>query len=128
MRKERISIKDVSINLTNEKKFLLYGQFLDDFYHAEDNEKKYNLIKDEPKYILDDEIFMCILAGTAEKLAHDYGLETPDWVRKKEYIYDGIYYAFNTKMADYQEYLRQTTADEYKKRNLMLGEGVLTRC
>ncbi len=39
MRKERISIKDVSINLTNEKKFLLYGQFLDDFYHAEDNEK-----------------------------------------------------------------------------------------
>ncbi len=30
-------------------------------------------------------------------------------------------------MTDYQEYLRQTTADEYKKRNLMLGEGVLTR-
>ncbi len=29
---------------------------------------------------------MCILAGTTEKLAHDYGLETPDWVRKKEYI------------------------------------------
>ena len=66
---KRLSIKDVSEQLYLEDEKLLFGQFLDDFYHEETSEGKYNLIKDEPNFIDDKEIFMCILAGTAHILA-----------------------------------------------------------
>ena len=82
---KRLSIKDVSEQLYLEDEKLLFGQFLDDFYHEETSEGKYNLIKDEPNFIDDKEIFMCILAGTAHILANIYALDIPKWVFDKKY-------------------------------------------
>ena len=50
---KRLNIKDVSEQLYSEDEKLLFGQFLDDFYHEETSEGKYNLIKDEPNFIDD---------------------------------------------------------------------------
>jgi len=125
---KRLSIKDVSEQLYSEDEKLLYGQFLDDFYHEESSEEKYNLIKDEPNFINDKEIFMCILAGTAQKLANDYSLDIPKWVFDEKYILKKVYYTLNTKNPKFQEYLRETTPLEYKSRNLFVGETILDRC
>ncbi len=95
---KRLSIKDVSEQLYSEDEKLLYGQFLDDFYHEESSEGRYNLIKDEPNFINDKEIFMCILAGTAQKLANDYSLDIPKWVFDEKYILKKAYYTLNTKI------------------------------
>ena len=125
---KKLSIKDVSEQLYSEDEKLLYGQFLDDFYHEESSEGRYNLIKDEPNFINDKEIFMCILAGTAQKLANDYSLDTPKWVFDEKYILKKVYYTLNTKNPKFQEYLRETTPLEYKSRNLFVGETILDRC
>lgn len=125
---KRLSIKDVSEQLYSEDEKLLYGQFLDDFYHEESSEGRYNLIKDEPNFINDKEIFMCILAGTAQKLANDYSLDIPKWVFDEKYILKKAYYTLNTKNPKFQEYLRETTPLEYKSRNLFVGKTILDRC
>lgn len=125
---KRLSIKDVSEQLYLEDEKLLFGQFLDDFYHEETSEGKYNLIKDEPNFIDNKEIFMCILAGTAHILANIYALDIPKWVFDKKYTLKKVYYALNTKDPKFQEYLRKTTPLEYKSRNLFVGETMLDRC
>ena len=126
--RKHLSIKEISLKLTNENENLLYGQFLDDFYREKDSEGKFALIKDEPNFVQNNVIFMCILAGTAEKLAHDYGLDVPDWVMGSKYILKEVYYAFDTKNPDFQELLKNTTPEEYKRRNLMVGDTMLARC
>lgn len=128
MRNIRISIKDIVILSEENDKTLLYGQFLDDFYHEKDKENKYNLIKDEPAYMPGEDVFMCMLAGAAHKLAKDYGLKIPEWVMKSKYILKNKYYAFDTKNKEFQEYLEKTTPEEYRMRNLIVGDTVLERC
>gem|GEM_PF-557805 len=123
--RERISIKDIVLMSEDEDEDLLFGQFLDDFYHAED---KYSLIEEEPPYREDKKILLCDLAGTAHKLANDYQLSIPDWVFKKRYTSNVIYYAFNTKNPEFQQHLERTTPLEYKQRNLMVGNTSLERC
>ncbi len=124
---ERISIKDIIALSENNDKTLLYGQFLDDFYYEKEKENKYNLIKDEPAHMQGEDVFMCMLACAAHKLARDYGLKIPDWVMKSKYVLKKKYYAFDTKNKEYQEYLEKTTPEEYRSRNLMLGDTVLER-
>ena len=107
---------------------LLYGQFLDDFYYEKDKENKFNLIKDEPMYMQGEDLFMCMLASAAHKLANDYGLKIPDWVMKSKYILKKKYYAFDTENKEFQKYLEKTTPEEYRIRNLIVGDMVLKRC
>ena len=83
---KKISIKDIIVLSENNDKTLLYGQFLDDFYYEKEKEDKYNLIKDEPVYMEGEDVFMCMLASAAHKLAKDYNLIIPDWVMKSEYV------------------------------------------
>ena len=107
---------------------LLYGELLDNFYSATTDEEKWELIKEEPIYNKNHEKFMSMLAGTVEKLARDYDLPIPKWVHKSIYTLKEIYYAFNTKNPEFQKYLKEVTPEEYKKRNLFIGENALERC
>lgn len=122
------SIKAISLLLGKEDEKLLYGQFLDSFYAMQGKDLQGALISVEPIYNKNYTVFMCILAGTVEKLANDYELTVPSWVYKKEYYLDSEYYAFNTKNTEFQEYLKSTTPEEYKKRNLYVGDTMLERC
>ena len=45
---------------------------------------------------------------------------------KSEYVLKK-YYAFDTKNKKFQEYLEKTTPEEYRIRNLMVGDMVLER-
>jgi len=125
---KKLSIKDVSVKINGEDENLLYGQFLDDFYSEKNINNKYNLIKDEPVFDKNNRVFMTVLAGTAHKLAKDYGVKIPEWVFDDKYVLDEVHYAFDTKNIEFQEYLRNTTPTEYKSRNLMSGDTILKRC
>jgi len=121
----RLSVSDVVKLSSKEDKDLLFGQFLDDFYHADN---KAALIADEPPQNDISLWFICFLAGAVHRLANDYHLTIPAWVFKKKYIYPGTYYAFDTKNSDFQKYLAETTPDEYRQRNILVGNNALERC
>lgn len=98
------------------------GNFLDNFYRSSD---KYNLIKDEVDFDQSKILEICLLAGTAHKLANDYGLEVPKWCLK--YKLKNEYYGNDTKNTDFQRYLEETTPVEFASRNLFVGSNVLSR-
>ena len=85
------------------------------------------MIKKEPvKGTLKDSDF-CMLACAAHKLANDNSIEVPEWVFDEKYIMKNPYYAFNTKNKEYQEFLRDTSPEEYTSRNVFYGGNVLQR-
>lgn len=128
MNKIEYSVKSISQLLDKEDEMLLYGQLLDNFYSAKTDNEKMSLIIDEPEYNEQHIVFLCMLAGTVEKLAKNYNLPIPEWVNEDKYVMKNIYYAFNTQNPEFQKYLSETTPDEYKKRNIMVGESMLERC
>ncbi len=128
MNKTEYSVKNISQLLDKEDEMLLYGQLLDNFYSAKTDNEKLLLIIEEPEYNEHHIVFMCMLAGTVEKLAKDFNLPIPKWVNKDKYVMKYIYYAFDTQNPEFQKYLRETTPEEYKKRNIMVGETMLERC
>ncbi len=128
MNKIEYSVKSISQLLDKEDEMLLYGQLLDNFYSAKTDNEKLSLIIDEPEYNEQHIVFLCMLAGTVEKLAKNYNLPIPEWVNEDKYVMKNIYYAFDTQNPEFQKYLSETTPDEYKKRNIMVGESMLERC
>lgn len=103
---------------------LHFGQFLDDFSHAEN---KVALIADEPVWTRDPGRWRFDFAAAAHKLSHDNDLPVPRWALKDEYVAKTPFYAFDTTNPDFQAYLRETTPREYQWHNLFLGENILTR-
>lgn len=103
---------------------LLFGQFLDDFAHAED---KLSLIADEPVWDYDSGRWVYDFAAAAHKLAHDNGLPVPRWALADRYVADEPLYAFDTENPEFQSYLRATTPREYQWHNLFLGNNILSR-
>lgn len=128
MNKIEYSVRNISQLLDKEDEMLLYGQLLDNFYSAKTDNEKMSLIIDEPEYNEQHIVFLCMLAGTVEKLAKNYNLPIPEWVNEDKYVMKNIYYAFDTQNPEFQKYLSETTPDEYKKRNIMVGESMLERC
>lgn len=128
MNKIEYSVRNISQLLDKEDEMLLYGQLLDNFYSTKTDSEKLSLIIDEPEYNEQHIVFLCMLAGTVEKLAKNYNLPIPEWVNEDKYVMKKIYYAFDTQNPEFQKYLSETTPDEYKKRNIMVGESMLERC
>jgi len=100
--------------------------FLDEFYAANDEEKKVLLIDEPNQDFLDNEQY-CTLAAAAHKLSNDYGLGVPEWTMQKKYVMPYPVYAFNASKPEYQTLLKNVTPDEFKIRNLFLGSKILKR-
>lgn len=118
-------VKNVSLDNNNKK--IYFGEWLDDFY-GNPKSLKQLMIDKEPIYYQNDSAFMCYIAASCEYLANIYDLNIPQWVNDDKYIYSGIYYAGNTKILDYQKYLKEHSPIEFSKRNLYVGDNILKRC
>ena len=105
---------------------LAFGQFLDDFRFASD-EEKYNLIANEPTCEGVDRVILCHAAAAVNKLANDSNIDVPLWVYDQAYIMPEPYYAQNTQNIDFQKYLVETSPPEYAARNVFFGDNVLMR-
>ena len=123
MRKNKVTISDAVAyhNFT-----LAFGQFLDDFRTASDDEK-YGLIANEPNREGVDRATLCHAAAAVHKLANDNSLEVPEWVYDPMYTMPEPYYARNVQSAEFQRYLTDTSPPEYATRNVFFGNNVLVR-
>jgi len=118
-------IPEVTAEFDNDFIFA-FCTFLDEFYHADRDEKKL-LLADEPEKGVLDQRQYCTLAAAAHKLANDYRLDVPAWAMQSKFKMPYPVYAFNTSKPEHQEFLRNVTPDEYKIRNLFSGNNVLKR-
>jgi len=98
--------------------------FLDSFKLSDD---KYEMICDEPEAYETDRASLCILAAVAHKLSNDYSLDMPEWIDKELYIMPYPIYSFDTKNREYQQYLIETSPDEFACRNIYFGANAIER-
>lgn len=125
--RKRQPLKAIAENCKAEDIQLLFGQFLDDFKHA-DAIKKEALIEDEPEWIdQEDGRWNYILAATAEALAHEACIDVPIWAKDRKYISPAPIYGGNTKIEGYRRLLEENSLPEFSARNLFMGENVLAR-
>ena len=126
-----LTIKEISELRYENDEDLLFGQFLDDFRYEESD--MYALIKDEPLNEKESELFSCILAATAHKLANDNDLPVPEWVFKRKYVYVREFYPCidddddGDDIKDFRQHLKATSPYEFAQRNLFFGNNVLSR-
>ena len=121
----RLSLSLLAARSAKEDPDLLYGQFLDDFAHAGSKEE---LIEEEPVWKGPNATFwLCVLAATAHKLAHDNSLPVPRWALSERYIAPEPIYGMGTQNPDFQSYLKKTTPMEFRCHNVFLGDNALSR-
>lgn len=118
------SLDDLASSVGIDEMELAFGQFLDDFSHAQD---KMSLIAIEPRWASDPGRWRYDFAATAHKLSHDNNIPVPQWALADEYIAETPFYAFDTEDPEFQSYLRETTPREFRWHNLFLGENILKR-
>lgn len=123
----RLPISTIPTSTETDDVKLLFGQFLDDYRHADLEEKAY-LLRDEPEWMeRQNGRWSYILAATAEALAHEAGIEPPGWVYDTKYVSPVPIYGGDVKLKEYQELLKETALPEFAARNLYMGDNVLTR-
>lgn len=98
--------------------------FLDEFKR---NVNRHEMIASPPQAEDADVVNLCILAGTAHKLANDYGIEIPKWVYDPMYKMPYPTFAYNTKNEEYQEFLMADTPHEFSSRNMYIGSNAIDR-
>ena len=98
--------------------------FLDEFKRSAD---KQEMIASPPKAKGADIANLCMLAGTAHKLANDYGIPIPDWVHNPNFKMPYPFYAFGTKNKEYQEFLLADTPHEFSSKNMYVGANAIDR-
>ena len=123
----RLRIKEIPGFLDKYDFDFLFCTFLDSFYRCKTKEEKGQLIMEEPEKGALKHKELALLASTAHKLAADNGVEIPQWVYDDKYFLKSPVYEFNTKNREYRAYLRETSPQEYKMRNIYYGDNVLMR-
>jgi hypothetical protein len=119
-----MKVKDILIPEADIE--LNIGNFLDSFYHADEQERQAS-IYEEPIYNrgIAWENYAYV-AAMVEKLCNDYGLEAPDWIYKDEYYLQEPWFPPFIK-GKARIYLMLYSPVEFLQRNLYVSENVLSR-
>lgn len=123
---ECVSVSDVA-SLLGIDYVLYYGQFLDDFRHTKQESK--SLLINEPVVCASDrpDYYDAFLAGVCESLAKEADIPVPGWVYENRYYWKDPVFPFNTENPDFQEYLLETTPEEFRVRNIYFGDSLMSR-
>lgn len=127
--KENINdVYKLSINVLKDSDNVLifFGDWLDEFYRSPDSIRQL-MINAEPDYNNDFKLYLCCIAATVDKLSNDYKLDKPSWINNPKYIYEKEYFAGETELEDFKEYLRKSTPIEFSSRNLFVSDNILKR-
>ena len=98
--------------------------FLDEFKRSTN---KHEMIASPPQAEGADMKNLCMLAGTAHKLANDHGISIPDWVHDLSSKMPYPIYVFDTKNKEYQEFLLTDTPHEFSSKNMYVGSNAIDR-
>lgn len=105
-----------------------YGTFLDVFRQTKNIELKKKMIAHPPveNSSVEHHIYAASLAATVEELCKEISIEIPDWVFLPQYILKNPYYHGVTN-PDYQRFLEKNSLPSFKKRNIFVGDNVMSR-
>lgn len=120
------STKEYMRDIAEAGRYNAYGNFLDRFRSAKNNETRQYLIAERPD---DDDLYpidMAKLAATVERLVKEYGLKMPEWVLDEKYILEMPYFA-EAKIPEYRKLLQETALPEFAKRNIFIGDNCMDR-
>jgi hypothetical protein len=108
-----------------ENESILFGNFLDDFYRA-NNEERAKMLIDEPE-AFDNlrSIDYINIAATAHKLANDSGIPVPEWTFKEKYYAKEPY--FPVQNPNLRLIYMFESPTEFKHRNLFVSANALFR-
>jgi len=126
----RANIKRINESITlsdviNHHDFIFaLCSFLDEFKRSENKQK---MIVNPPVGNDLDQEKICILAGTAHKLANDYGVDVPNWVHDPIYKMPHPVFAFHTQNKEYQAFLLKDTPHEFASKNIFHGANAIER-
>jgi len=117
------------VNNINEYSFnmpIFFGDFLDEFYTA-DHEDKQSMILQEPRHYgtISNQIYAYI-AAMVDYLCNKYELLKPDWIFNNSYYLQDPYFAHDFKN-DMRIILLIESPLEFKIRNVFVSENALTR-
>jgi len=98
--------------------------FVDEFKR---NPNRQKMIESPPSSSSAELLNLCILAGTAHKLANEFGITVPGWVHEATYRMPEPYFAYNTQNKEYQAFLLEDTAHEFASKNLFVGSNAIER-
>ena len=98
--------------------------FLDEFKRSDN---RYDMISTPPNGATTCAKNLCMLAGTAHKLANDFGLNIPSWVNDPKYRMPYPVYAFDTQDKAFQEFLISDTPYEFASKNMFVGANAIER-
>ena len=118
--------KEYIHDIQDAGRYNAYGNFLDRFRSARNNETRQFLIAERPD---DDNLYpvdMAKLAATVERLVKEYGLKMPEWVLDERYILSEPYYA-GAKIPGYRKMLQETALPEFARRNIFIGDNCMDR-
>jgi hypothetical protein len=85
------------------------------------------MIESPPQTENSDMVKLCMLAGTAHKLANEYGMAVPDWVHDPSFRMPYPVFAFDTMNKEYQEFLLKDTPYEFSSKNMYVGSNAIER-
>ena len=108
--------------------YLLIGDFLDEFYKAEQMTQQ-AMINEPPagNALENKQEYLSFAAATTHKLANDYELSVPEWVFEKQHYYmQKPFFACNAT-GDLRLLFMYKSPSEFKHRNLFVDENVLGR-
>lgn len=120
-------MRDIDNYTDDNTQRLFFGDFLDEFYRVSDKKDKMAMLEAEPEFNNTENKFMVEIAAAVHKLSDDNNIPAPPWVFEKKYYSDSPIFAFDTKNKKYQDFLINTSPDEYASRNIFLGDNVLRR-
>lgn len=105
-----------------------YGTFLDVFRQTRNIELKKEMINLPPveNGSIEHHIYAASLAATVEELCKEFSMEIPDWVFLSNYVLEEPYY-HGVTMPDYQKFLQENSLPAFKKRNIFVGDNVMSR-
>ena len=105
--------------------YLCLGDFLDEFYNADD-EMRISMLKSPPEFMIPQE-HLAYLAAAVHKLSNDYGIKAPDWVFDEMcFLRDKPFFGCGAK-GDLRLLFMYKSPPEFKYRNLFVDENVLKR-
>ena len=127
MKKRPISAAEFirAISQGNEDSSILFGNFLDDFYRANVDDKK-RMLSDEPEPFNNvRSVDYVHIAATVHKLANDSGVTVPAWVFKDQYYAKEPF--FPVCHPELKLVYMFESPTEFKHRNMFVSANALSR-
>lgn len=119
-----MKLKDIS-KFENKQEGL--DKFLEEFFSQHSWSERQSYIDEELEYDETNKVWMCYLAGIAERLGADFANYPPLWVNRVQYFCNMPMFLGNASDPSIREHLGITTPLEFSKRNLFFGGSLFKR-